>query len=886
MVMLRSLLVLSLSALPLLAQQTIPPEQLEFFESKIRPVLAKNCYACHSAEAKTRMGGLSLDTKNGLLAGGGRGEAVVPGDVDESRIVQAIRYDSKLKMPPMGQLPESVVADFEQWVAMGAPDPRESKVQVAESTINLEQGRKYWAFQTPRRTAPPAVENLSWPRGAIDQFILSKIEVKGLAPVADADKAALLRRATIDLIGMAPSAPEIEAFLADDSPAAFRKVIDRLLDSNHFGERWGRHWLDLARYGETVGRTRNAPYPLAWRYRDYVIDSFNKDKPYDRFIAEQIAGDLLPYQDLEQRREQQVATGFLAMGAHDLNEPDAKQFSADVADEMINVTTRTFMGLTVGCARCHDHKFDPIPQADYYAMAGVFNSTDLRAGVRRRPRFNAVFFLKEKLVTLDGIPAYHDNAEMGARLDELFEQAVQAEEDRNRDLTRKLAREMSGLPMPENLAMGVAEAGKVVNTPLNIGGDPHELGPEVERGFVQVLYSPEADLPKIPKEASGRLQLAQWLTRKDNPLTSRVFVNRAWHHLFGRGFVRTVDNFGAMGSQPTHPELLDYLALQFIDQGWSVKALIRQIMLSRTYQLSTEFNEANYDSEPDNTLLWRMSRRRMEVEALRDSILRISGELSRERPEAPAKHWDRNKLIRPGDKQIQPWEATETYRSVYVPIVRNNVNRFYRNFDFPDPAETHGARDVTTVAPQALFLMNSAFVASHASVAAERLLAKSVSNEERVRQAFRQTLSRDPNPTELERALEYVEATEQNFASEARPAAPQAEKPKRPNFRRALREVFNREPTEEDLARAQAWADGKRPAQILRQISANKEAMSGFLRDMLEREPSAYEIDRVLSYLEQGQESQSAVGTGNPTQEAWGRLYQSLFGSAEFRYRG
>ena len=884
--MLRLFVVLSLIALPLFGQSAIPPEQLEFFESKIRPVLAKNCYSCHSAEAKTRMGGLSLDTKNGLLAGGGRGEAVVPGEVDESRIVQAIRYDSKLKMPPMGKLPDSAIADFEQWVAMGAPDPRESKVHVTKSTINLEQGRKYWAFQTPRRGAPPDVKDISWPRGAIDQFILSKIELKGLALVADAEKTALIRRATIDLIGMPPSPAEIEEFLADESAAAFRKVVDRLLESSHFGERWGRHWLDLARYGETVGRTRNAPYPLAWRYRDYVIDSFNQDKPYDRFVAEQIAGDLLPYQNLDQRREHQVATGFLAMGAHDLNEPDAKQFSADVADEMINVTTRTFMGLTVGCARCHDHKFDPIPQTDYYAMAGLFNSTDLRAGVRRRPRFNAVFFLKEKLVTLDGLAAYRADADMGARLDQLFEQAVKAEEDRDRDLTRKLAREMSELPIPENLAMGVAEAGTPVNTSLNIGGDPHELGPEVQRGFVQVLYQPDADLPKIPAQASGRLQLAQWLTRKDNPLTARVFVNRTWHHLFGRGFVRTVDNFGAMGSQPTHPELLDYLAVQFVEQGWSVKALVRQIMLSRTYQLSTDFNEANYETEPDNTLLWRMNRRRMEVEALRDSILRISGELNRERPEAPAKTWDRNKLIRPGDKQIKPWEATETYRSVYVPIVRNNVNRFYRNFDFPDPAETHGARDITTVAPQALFLMNSGFVTSHANVAAERLLAKPVSDHERVRLAFRQTLTRDPNAQEVERALAYVKATEENFSSETRPPAPEADKPKKPNFRRALREVFNREPTDEDVARARAWADGKRPAQILKQIATNKEVMTGFLRDMLEREPSAYEIDRVLSYLEEGQAPESAAGTGNPTQEAWGRLYQSLFGSAEFRYRG
>jgi hypothetical protein len=821
---------------PAIAGESLTEEQLELFESKIRPVLAKNCYGCHSAEYKTRMGGLSVDTKAGLLSGGARGEAIVPGDVEGSLLIHALRQDGKLKMPPQGKLSAEVVADFEHWIEIGAPDPREGKKQVS-STIDIEKGREFWAFQAPKKRAPPKVKNLAWPRGAIDQFVLAKLEEKGLRPVADADRGALLRRVTFDLTGLPPTAEDLQAFVDDPAATsdAFKKVVDRLLDSPQFGERWARHWFDIARYAETIGRTRNAPFPLAWRYRDYVIDSINADKPYDQFIREQIAGDLLPYDSAGQRRERTIATGFLALGAHDLNEPDRKLFPMDVADEMINVTTRSVLALTVGCARCHDHKFDPIPTKDYYAMAGIFRSTELMAGMRQRPIFNAVYFHREKLIELEGLPAFEgeDAAALEARRAELWEQLEQAEKDRNRAEVRRLANELDKLPIPQNLAMGVVEARKPETCQVNIGGDPHELGEEAPRGFVQALYEPEADLPSIPKKASGRLQLAEWLTRKDNPLTARVMANRVWHQLFGRGIVKTVDNFGKMGETPTHPELLDYLAVEFMDHGWSVKSLIREIVLSRAYQLSPDFDAHNFEIEPNNDYYWRANRRRLEAEALRDAVLQISGEISFARPEAsPVYGFDRNRLVQLNNKQVEPWETESNLRSVYVPVVRNMVNRFYETFDFPEPSETHGARDVTTVAPQALFLMNNDFISRNALVAGERLMAKTASSKERVRRAYQQTLSRNPTEKELASAVQFVKTVQANYTGVSGASSP---------------------------------GDDEKPAR-----GKNKKAKA---RRMEQKKHKAAKREE-------------SPTPGNAAQAAWARLYHALMNSAEFRYRG
>ena len=599
------------------------PEGVEFFENKIRPVLATNCYTCHSAEAKTRMGGLSLDTRDGIREGGLRGHAVVPSDVEASLILNALRYEGGLKMPPMGKLPEEVVQDFTTWIEMGAPDPREPNAALQQSSIDLEEGRRYWAFQAPREQALPAVQDLAWPRGAVDQLVLASLEQQDLRPVADASKADLLRRVTYDLTGLPPSVSEMDAFMADHSESAYSTVVERLLESDRFGERWGRHWLDVVRYSDSIGRTRNLPFPMAWRYRDYVIRAFNSDKPYDRFVQEQIAGDLLPYASSEERLENQVATGFLALGAHDLNEIDQKQFDMDVADEMINVTTRSMLALSVGCARCHDHKFDPIPTKDYYAMAGIFRSSDLRNGLRRRPRFNAGYFRAARMLTLDGVPDYTmaDAEATRAERARLWGELQAAEENRDRNACRQLSRALSKLPIPENLAMGVVEAAKPVPMRVNIGGDPHTLGDSVQRGFVQVLYPPDAEIPAIGQGESGRLQLAKWMTRPDNPLTARVMANRVWHQLTGKGIVASVDNFGSSGRQPTNQALLDYLARRFVDGGWSVKSLIREIVMSRTYRLSTRLDDSNFERDPDNDFNWRANLRRLEAESVRDAVL-------------------------------------------------------------------------------------------------------------------------------------------------------------------------------------------------------------------------------------------------------------------------
>ncbi len=755
----------------------VSPDDLHFFESKIRPALARHCYGCHSAEAKTAMGGLRLDSRDGVLRGGNRGEAIVPGSVADSLLLEALSYESDLKMPPTGKLSEQVIVDFRQWIESGAPDPRVQAVAKQESQIDLKKGRRYWAFQAPERPKLPPVNDLSWPRGAVDQFLLAKREEAGLPAVADADRPALLRRATFDLLGLPPTPKEIDSFVNDPDENAFRKVVDRLLQSPRFGERWGRHWLDVARYGETMGRTLNYPFPVAWRYRDYVIDAFNRDKPYDRFVGEQIAGDLLPSESDWQRREQVTATGFLALGAHDLNEPDRTLYPMDVADEMINVTSRTILGLTVGCARCHDHKFDPIPTRDYYALAGIFRSTELKGGLRQRPKYGAGYFKVDKLMRLDRASS---SAESGAgwaelRRDELWRQIQDAIKAEDRKKVRDLSKELDELPLPWNVVMGVKDSEAIQPCRINIGGDPHTLGEEVPRGFLQVLDREAAGRPNISDSESGRRQLAQWLVRRDNPLTARVMVNRIWHHLFGRGLVPSVDNFGKMGEKPSHPGLLDYLAVQFMDQGWSVKSVIREIMLSRSYQLSTGFQRANFENDPDNKLLWRMNRRRLEVEAIRDAMLFVSRELKLEPPRgSPVQRWKRNVQVRTGNKQLEPWDMEQNYRSVYVPVIRTQLSRFFETFDFPEPSEADGARDVTTVATQALFFLNSPFARRQANAASERLLASTADDHARVKHVYLQVLSREPTRQELERALAFVRSA-YDTTNQTESSAPQAQ---------------------------------------------------------------------------------------------------------------
>jgi hypothetical protein len=751
-------------------------EGLEFFEAKIRPVLTKSCYPCHSSATKTVPGGLFLDSRSGMRKGGVSGPAIVPGNPAESPLIRALRYENR-KMPPVGKLSDSVIADFEKWVAMGAPDPRDGQaVDWKPSSIDIEKGRKFWAFQPVRKPAAPEVSTANWSSQAIDRFLLARMELKRVTPVADADRATWLRRVTFDLTGLPAALEEIDSFTKDRSRDAYAKVVDRLLASERFGERWGRHWLDVARYAESVGPTRNYAFPYAWRYRNYVIDSFNKDKPYDQFVKEQVAGDLLPAASEKQRNEQLTATGFLALGAHDLLEVNEDVYRMDLIDEQINATSRAFLGLTVGCARCHDHKFDPIPTTDYYAMAGIFRSTQMLSGLHWRPKNTVTYFDTALLAQISNGPSepqpeWTNDPEKVKRWDALqaqFREILKHQPPSRpvgkvwQDSALDVLGEMDKFPLPPNPVMAVRDSAEIAECEVNIHGDPQQLGPKVPRGFVQVAGKP-GEKAEIGPGESGRLELAEWLARRDNPLTARVAVNRIWQNLFGRGLVATVDNFGAMGEKPSHPELLDYLAARFMDQGWSIKKIVREIALSRAYRLSSNYQAADANIDPDNVLLWRMNRRRLEVEAIRDSLLMISGQIDLQPPvESPVFSFRRAFDIgRERGTMPEDYSVKLRNRSVYVPVLRNFIPAMFEVFDFPEPSETKGRREVTTVPTQALFLMNSPFVIEQARHAAEKLLAAGpLSDRRRVERVYREALGRAPGAEELKRSLEFLESAD------------------------------------------------------------------------------------------------------------------------------
>ncbi len=790
-------------------------EGIEFFEKRIRPVLVEHCYKCHSTESKSPKGGLLLDTRAATLQGGDSGHAVVPHDPDESLLLSALRFES-FEMPPSGQLDDSIIEDFETWIEMGAPDPRKSEVVMVQDNIDIEAGRQFWAFQPPQEVSPPQVQDNQWPISDIDRFILRQLEQAGLQPVEDAKREKLIRRLSFDLVGLPPTPEDIDHFVNDTAPDAYEKLVDRLLQSERFGERWGRHWLDVVRYAESMGKTRNFPFPFAWRYRDYVIKSLNEDKPYDQFIREQLAGDLLSADSATQEDEHLIATGYLALGSHDLNQRNAAAFKMDVVGEQIDTMGRSVMALTLACARCHDHKFDPIPTADYYALAGIFRSTQLLNGYQNRRRnkeyraqgqFHELKTVKDqKTVVAKAQPkrkarknavkpeqveearrefqalrrrmkklVQNDELRPGERRQRVNElrTEIQAKQKRFQDLKSKLAKQLkrrqAGQTLQGPYAMGVADHGNPGDCPINIRGDASRAGELVARGFLQVVHVEDA--PAIESGESGRLQLADWLTRSDHPLTARVMVNRIWHHLFGAGIVRTVDNFGVTGETPSHPELLDYLAIRFMRDGWSVKQLIREVVLSRTYRLDSRYDEKNYEVDPDNRLVWRMNQLRLEVEMIRDALLFVSGELNLESPKGSiVQDYAIGEIGRRGG----PPQAMAAYahRSVYLPIVRSRVPAFMTTFDFPEPSEVKGRRDVTTVPTQALFMMNSPVIYRHARSAANRLIGKTSNDRERVQLAYRTTLGRAASNMQVDRTLDYVR---QSIDTAKYPRAPAAE---------------------------------------------------------------------------------------------------------------
>lgn len=863
------------------------PEQVTFFEENVRPILVEHCFACHSQDAETKKklkGGLHLDSLAGMLQGGDSGTAIVPGNSDESLIIKAVRYtDNELEMPPKEKLSDAAIATLSEWVSMGTPwpgfDPASLAVQTEEAPYDWEKFRTtHWSFKPVQQTPPTAVQDTAWPRGAIDRYVLAQLERKGLKPNAPADQRTLLRRAYLDLIGLAPTVEQVQAFLDDTRPDAFARVVDELLASPHYGERWGRYWLDIARYSDGLGGFGdNAALPEAWRFRDWVVQAFNQDLPYDRFVTAQLAGDVLDDPD-------PVATGFFAVGPTykgDGGDPEATaQAQAETLSDRVDTFSRAFLGLTVACARCHDHKFDPVTAKDYYAIAGVFNNTNLRLhplvdqatvdayqtaqgrikaqeqelkeweadqietvvrqGMREAEGYLVELFrfhrqrlepeaeknieayatqhqrdpelfkrwngklrddrFKGKFKELDlwyDLDATEDDttatdaqiadaarafqARIDTILDTLEEKEKPWREARvkgdlkvgrpkagkdDQALLNELRRNIYSVKLEQVLAdvgrakweemkaaldglrresppkyaeaHGIGDTGSA-DMHVALRGDLRKKGEKVPRRFLEIIVG--EDPPSFdPKRV--RQELAAAVVDPGNPLTARVMVNRIWQGHFGEALVRTPSNFGVLGETPSHPELLDYLAHQFVSQGWSIKALHREVMRSATWQMSSAFDRAKFAQDGDNRLLWRMHPRKLDVEAWRDNLLAVTGELDPTLGGKPA-----NEIL------------SSTRRTLYATISRNGdrfiSDDFLRLFDFPDPKATSPQRTVSTVPQQYLFMMNSPFMLARAQALSQKF-APLETDEQRIRAAYRALYSREVAPAELSAGLAFL----------------------------------------------------------------------------------------------------------------------------------
>ena len=736
------LLVVTTGFVPVASSTADDKAGLAFFESKIRPVLIKHCFECHAKDSKKIGGKLRLDNREDFRKGGESGPPMVAGKPGESLIIHALKWKEDLEMPPKAPLPEAVIADFEKWIAMGAPDPR-----VPEKPIPLAKpvptATTLWSFQPIQSPPLPPTKNSQWGLTPVDQFVLARMKQAGLVPTGDASPGEMIRRLSVDLLGLPPTFEQSSSFQKDFSEQgqqALERVVDQMLSSPQFGEQWGRHWLDVARFGESNGNdglSRNPTFPHAWRYRDYVIEAFNEDMPYDQFLTEQIAGDLLPASNDIQRDRQLVATGFLALGskpAKAMNE----NFEMDVIDDQINVVSAGVMGLSVACARCHDHKHDPIPTRDYYALAGIFKSTESLWGVAANEALTAPATDLHVLQSAAHVAPPEGFKETVLVLDS--------------NTGKPKPPPKPKWPVDTPLAMGVRDRKESVDCRINLKGDSKSLGDQVPRGFLTACVMPGEPVIQ-EKSRSGRLELAVWLTRRDHPLTARVMVNRVWHHLFGQGIVTTPDDFGVYGSRPSHPDLLDYLATRFQNQGWSVKRLIRDIVLSRTYQLSSSAADALVTADPDNLWMSRHLRRRLDAETIRDAILQASNDLTLV-PGAGSIIRHRDILLNlAGDLH----EASP-HRSVYLCRLRNSPPPELSAFDLPDGVAVAGKRDVTTLPTQALFLVNSPFVLDQSRRLARLLISQpAIEDPVRAEIILRRVLGRPPGPGEVDRALAMIQ---------------------------------------------------------------------------------------------------------------------------------
>jgi mono/diheme cytochrome c family protein len=699
------------------AGKTFAVADLEFFEAKIRPILATHCQECHGP--RKQEANLRLDSRPGVLAGGDSGPAARSGDPAHSLLIEAVKYDGDVQMPPKGKLDDASIAALASWVEKGLPWPAEVSParpasDVAKFAIRAED-RQFWSLRPVVRPPLPDVGSAAWPQTAVDQFILARLDETRLTPAPPADKRTVLRRITFDLTGLPPTLEEIAAFVADESPDAYDRLVDRLLASPRYGERWARHWLDVARYGEDQAHTfQSRKYPEGYRYRDWLIESFNRDLPYDDFVRQQIAADLI---DGEDKLARLPALGFFACGPVYYGD---KQGMDQISDR-IDTLSRGFLGLTVACARCHDHKFDPISTVDYYALAGVFASTE---------------YVETPLVSDEEVAA--------------AEKALSEKEKKDKVRPK--------YPFVHALKDGEPKAVRV-----HIRGSADNLGEEAPRRFMEVLCTSE---PQPFQQGSGRLELAAAIASVDNPLTARVIVNRLWQQHFGRGIVRTASNFGVLGERPTHGELLDWLAAELVGGNWELKRLQRRIVTSATYRQASEFKvqgskfqvennqtsaTANFEPgtlnvelnsvDPENRLLWCFPRRRLEVEAWRDAMLAVT-----ERLEGAI-----------GGPSQDLASADNRRRTLYGAISRHELNDLLRLFDFPDPNVTAEQRPTTTVPLQQLFVLNSDFLVANAKALSARLAALEAPDDQaRVQTAFQIVYGRPASEREVELAVKYV----------------------------------------------------------------------------------------------------------------------------------
>jgi hypothetical protein len=721
----------------------------DFFEAKVRPVLVKNCFACHTS---AQSGGLRVDSREALLKGGNRGPAIVSGDPDKSLLMEVVRQEhARVKMPPSGKLDDAEIADLGTWIRDGAKWPKGVE-PVPEYKLSAAQ-KSFWSFQPVKAGEPPAVTSLRWQGTAVDRFVFAKLSEKGFVPAAKASKLTLIRRATYDLTGLPPTPAEIDAFVADQSPKAFEKLVDRLLDSPAYGERWGRHWLDVVRYADTSGCNSDFPIPDAYRYRNWVINAFNRDMPFDEFLREQIAGDLLPSTNEADRKNKIVATGYLAISRRFGS--GANEFHLTIDDTIDNLG-KGMLGLSVSCARCHDHKFDPIPTRDYYALYGILNSTKYAfPGTEVQPHPKDFVSLGTPAQTA----ALQKNQSAIFDLDKKYRELQLEKPKGNRpaadidkemaDLKAKVAELQKNAPKVEQ-AYAVSE-GTAANAPILRIGDPKSPGAVVPRNFLTVLGGQA--LPKDEK-GSGRLELANWIADAKNPLTARVMVNRIWEHHFGKGIVSTPNDFGFRGNAPTHPELLDYLTEKFVESGWSVKAMHRMIMLTEAYQMASTWNPKAGATDAKNELLWRFDRRRLDAEEIRDAMLSTSGALdltpANGHPFPPEVEWKYT--------QHRPFIAVyETnHRSVYLMQQRIKKQPFLETFDGADPNASTGSRPQSTTGLQALFMMNDPFAFDQADKLAVRVGMAYSTDAERVTYAFRLLYGRKPTAEEILMSSAYL----------------------------------------------------------------------------------------------------------------------------------